>query len=132
MIVIKHEVFTFSRDYYHISAAPKLSCKISHVKTFRRKKGFFLLPPAPEAACTSWPCWNNHRSAQGETRASGSKVNARTKKKEKKKKKSATCQHRKPKMIPDQTLCISAHVSTQVRQIIAAIKKKVSVGSILW
>lgn len=30
----------FSRDYYHISAVPKLSCKISHVKTFQRKKGF--------------------------------------------------------------------------------------------
>lgn len=42
MIILKKEVFTFSHDYYHISAVPKLSCKISHVKTFQRKKGFFF------------------------------------------------------------------------------------------
>lgn len=84
----------FSRDYYHISAVPKLSCKISHVKTFQRKKGFFFLR-APEAASRSrlrgrlnkiLRAGNNHKPAQGETWASGRKVNASTENKKEKKK----------------------------------------------
>lgn len=98
----------FSRDYYHISAVPKLSCKISHVKTFQRKKGFFFFffLRAPEAASRSrlrgrlnkiLRAGNNHRPAQGETWASGSKVNASTEKKKEKKKKdgNTTCSRRK-------------------------------------
>lgn len=82
----------FSRDYYHISAVPKLSCKISHVKTFQRKKGFFFfLLRAPEAPSRSrlrgrlnkiLRAGSNHRPAQGETWASGSNGKQKRKKKE--------------------------------------------------
>lgn len=99
-------------------------------KHFTKRKNFFPLR-APEAASTSRPCGrsniilragNNHRSAQGEAWASGSKVSASTKnKKEHKKRSNLSAQEtktiRNDSSNPGSNVNISAHMSPiQVRQ----------------